>query len=183
MSSPPSNHNLFVLFLLIDSLLFKVKSISTYVYPVVQTLTYVGYDERDAEDYGTEGYSDLEEEKSKIRELKSKHRYYLSLFLMILYSIFVIKNEILMTQLEENRSQLEGSIPSDPKRIESVIISKLLLLTEELLKYSQLNLLEEYSSEKESENNDENISNLCIKIITFISYQFPLVNSKTTEVR
>lgn len=180
--SDPDNcnsHFLHILFLLIDNLIAKLKAIKDYEYPKLQTEVYIGYDERDALDYNTEGYQTLENEKEVIQNMKNKHEHCFEIFLLILYQIFYLKNDMIMIQIEENRLDLlqpalaTTTTNHHDRSIEEVMISKLLALTEEM---STLSLSHNFQS-------NERITHLCLKIIILISSQFPLLNLRTTEVK
>lgn len=174
-----NSHFLHILFLLIDTLIAKLKAIKDYEYPKLQTEVYIGYDERDAADYNTEGYQTLENEKEVIQNMKNKHEHCFEIFLLILYQIFYLKNDMIMIQIEENRLDLlqptlaTTTTNHHDRSIEEVVISKLLALTEEM---SALSLSHNFQS-------NERITHLCLKIIILISSQFPLLNLRTTEVK
>ena len=174
--SPP-NHHLQLLFQLLEQLIQKLEAIRTYEYPKIQTVTYIGYDERDAADYNTEGYQALEEEKQQLQQLKDKLEHEVEVYLMILYQIFYVKNDTIMIQIEENRDTLltpasAARIAQKLSRVEEVMIPKLISICEALMKFS-LN---------HSFQANERITSLCLKIIILISAQFPLLSQKTTEV-
>lgn len=179
-----TNHFLHLLFQLIDNLVGKLYTIQSYEYPKLVTEVYIGYDERDAADYNTEGYQSLENEKVHIQQLKENHQHVFEIYLLILYQIFYLKNDMIMIQIEENRLDAISSSASSSshlttdhtikkeKKIEEIIISKLLQLTETMSSFS---LSHNFQS-------SETITNLCLKIIILISAQFPLVNDRNTEV-
>jgi hypothetical protein len=166
----PSNHNLRLLFRVLDSLVDeKLVAISSFDYPKITTEVYLGYDIRDQKDYHTEGYQGIEEEKQKIQELRESHEHLLQLFLTIVLQIFLVRNDILMIQIEENRCESPNNNNRSMIRIEREIVSRLLSLSEKLLSFGR-------------SLSDEFVTGMTTKIIIFVSNQFPLLNLKTTEI-
>jgi hypothetical protein len=168
----PSNHNLRLLFRVIDSLVDeKLVSLSSFDYPKITTEVYLGYDIRDQKDYHTEGYQGIEEEKQKIQELRESNDHLLQLFLTIVLQIFLVRNDILMIQIEENRCEQPSNSHNNRSgvRIEREIVSRLLSLSEKLLSFGR-SLADEF------------VTGMTTKIIIFVSNQFPLLNLKTTEI-